>query len=119
MDSVGLSRVCPLARRSEKELKLSAACANEITLTAADLSARASHIRVDIESLPEMIDALRSGHSPNIEQNADIRLQDLPKRIEKPPMRVDLLLVSLFEAEEDLYGHDALFPPSEAELWIY
>lgn len=35
-------------------------------------------------------------------------LKDLSKGVEEPPMRVDLFLIFLLEAKDQLYRHDAL-----------
>jgi hypothetical protein len=54
-----------------------------------------------------MINGRWSGHRSDIQEHADVGLEDGTKGIEEPTMRVDLLLVLLFEAENDLNGDDA------------
>lgn len=39
-------------------------------------------------------------HGADIEEDTDIGLEDGTKRVEEPAVRVDLLLVFLFETEE-------------------
>lgn len=48
-----------------------------------------------------------AGHCSNVNQYTHVRLQHRRKRIEKPAMRVDLLLIFLFHAEQDLARYNA------------
>lgn len=78
-------------------------------------------------TFPELVDGCACGLRANIEQNADyadyllqlhrncdpqtdltIRLDERAKRVEEPPMTVELLLVLLLEAENDLDGARAV-----------
>jgi hypothetical protein len=77
-----------------------------------------SNIRVPIKCFPEVIQAIRTRPSPNIEQDADIRLQNRTKRIEEPPMRVDFLLIVLLHEEDDLRGNDPFVRILEVQIWI-
>lgn len=65
-----------------------------------------------------MINTLRSRHSPHIQKHNHIRLKQRTKRIERPPMAVDLLLVLLLHAKEDLRGYDALVGVSEVQVRV-
>lgn len=72
-----------------------------------DFTARSADIGVDIECLPQVIDGRRAGHGTHIEQNADVGLQDGAERVEEPAVRIDLLLILLLQAENDLHGDHA------------
>ena len=67
-----------------------------------DLTARAAHVRVNVESFPEMINGGGAWHSTNVKQHADIGLQNRAECVEEPSMRVDLLRVLLLQTEDDL-----------------
>ena len=54
-----------------------------------------------------MIDTRWSGHSTDIEEDADVGLKDGAERVEKPSMTVDLLLILLLEAENQLNRNHA------------
>lgn len=56
-----------------------------------------------------MIDRRRAGHGADVEEDADVGLEDGSEGVEEPAVGVDLLLVFLFEAEDDLDGDDAFF----------
>ena len=73
-----------------------------------NLSARATDIRVDIEGLPQVVDTRRARHSTDIEENANIGLEDRTERVEEPSMTVNLLLILLLEAENQLDRNHAL-----------
>jgi hypothetical protein len=60
-----------------------------------DFTASATDIRVDIKRFPEMINRAWTRHCTNIEQDADIGLEDGAKGVEEPTMGVDLLLIFL------------------------
>jgi hypothetical protein len=55
-----------------------------------------------------MIDRLMTRFSPRIDQHADLGFQHPPDRIEQPTMRVDLLLVVLFQYKDDLDGDEVV-----------
>ena len=57
-------------------------------------------------------------HSTDIEQHTDVRVEDRAERVEEPPMRVDLLLVLLLHAEDDLRRHDALVRVLEFQVLV-
>ena len=73
-----------------------------------DLTARASDIRVDVERFPQVVNRSRAGHSPHVQQYTNVWFQDRTESVEEPTVRVDLLLVLLLQAEDDLHGHEAL-----------
>lgn len=58
-----------------------------------------------------MVDRGWAWHGAHIEENTDVWLEDGAEGIEEPPMRVNLLLILLFEAEYDLHGNDTLLRP--------
>ena len=72
-----------------------------------DLPTRTRDVRVHVERLPQMIDAPVLRAHPHVEQDAYVRLQHRSERVEEPPMGVDLLLVLLLHAEDDLRRHNA------------
>ena len=55
-----------------------------------------------------MVDRRGSRHGSDIEENADIGLQDGAERVEEPTVRVDFLLVLLLQAKDDLDWNVAL-----------
>ena len=55
-----------------------------------------------------MVDRGGAGHHTDVEQNTYVGLQYLTEGVEEPAMRVDFLLLLLFEAEEDLDRDDAV-----------
>jgi hypothetical protein len=67
-----------------------------------NLTASTSTHRLPVECLPQIIDTASSGSGSSIDQHADIGLQNLSKRLEEPSVRIDLLLILLLEAEQDL-----------------
>ena len=68
------------------------------------LSAGSTDVLVLVKALPELVDTRSGGLRANVKQNADVRLQERAESIEEPTMRVELLLVLLLQAEEDLQG---------------
>ena len=62
-----------------------------------------------------MINRSRSGHSADIDKNANVGLKDRTEGIEEPAMRVDLLLVLLLETEYKLYRDVAAVSPLDTE----
>jgi hypothetical protein len=64
-----------------------------------------------------MVYGRRAWHGAHIKQNAHVRLEDGAKRIEEPAMRVDLLLVLLFETENDLHRNNTLLMIFHLERW--
>ena len=55
-----------------------------------------------------MVDGIGAGHRTDVEQNTYVGLQYWTEGVEELAMRVDFLLVFLFEAQEDLDRDDAL-----------
>jgi hypothetical protein len=74
----------------------------EFPLERDNLATRPAHVTVNVETLPEVVDGGRAGHGADVEEDADVGFQDRSERVEEPPVRVDLLLVLLFQAEDDL-----------------
>ena len=70
-----------------------------------DLTACATDVGVDIEGLPQVVDGCRTRHRTNVKQDADVGLQYRAEGIEEPAMRVDLLLILLLQAEDELDRH--------------
>jgi len=60
-----------------------------------NFTASTANIRADVKRLPEMIDRAGARHGTNIEEDANGRLKNGPKRVEEPAMRIDLLLAFL------------------------
>lgn len=74
-----------------------------------DLATRAPHIRVNIERLPQMVNRRGPGHGADVEEDANVGLEDGAEGVEEPAVGVYLFLVFFFEAEDDLDGDDSFF----------
>ena len=61
-----------------------------------------------VEALPEIVNGRASGLGSDIEQNAHVGLDEWTKRIEKPSVTVEFLLVLLLQTENDLNGAGAM-----------
>jgi len=57
-----------------------------------------------MKRFPKIIDRSLARFSSRIQQAHYIGLQVFPDRVEQPTMRIDLLCVLLFEAENELNG---------------
>jgi hypothetical protein len=53
-----------------------------------------------------MINRAWTRHCTDVEQDANIGLEDGAKGIKEPTVGIDLLLVLLFETKDDLDGHN-------------
>ena len=71
-----------------------------------DFTASATDIGIDIKRLPEMINRAWTRHCTDIEQDANIGLENGAKGVEEPTMGIDLLLIFLLETKDDLHGHN-------------
>jgi hypothetical protein len=71
-----------------------------------DFTASATDIGVDVERLPEMINRAWTRHRTDVEQDANIGLENGAKGVKEPTVGVDLLLVFLFETKDDLHRHN-------------
>ena len=69
-----------------------------------DLAASAGAHGLEVEGLPQVVDGSAAGSGPGVDEDADVRIQHLAERLKEPPMRVDLLLILLLQAEEHLNG---------------
>lgn len=49
------------------------------------------------------------GTGPGIDEDADVGVKDAPEGLEEPAVRIDFLLVALFETEDHLHW-DGVFP---------
>lgn len=65
-----------------------------------------------------MIDALWTRHRTHIQEDAYVWLQAWAKRVEEPSMAVDLFLIPLLEAKQNLGGHDTFVGVSEVQILI-
>ena len=74
-----------------------------------DFATSASAVGDAVKDFPELIDGVLAGPCASVDQAADVGIKDFAKSIKEPSMRVDLLLVLLLEAEEDLDGRLASF----------
>jgi hypothetical protein len=82
-----------------------------------DLSAGTSDVGVDVECFPKMVNTSRARHSTDIQKDADIRLQYWAERVEEPTMRVDFLLIFLFETEDNLHWHHTTLCAFDLHGW--
>ena len=57
-----------------------------------DFSAGAAYVRVNVERFPEMVDARRPWLSSDVEQDADVGLEDRSEGVEEPSVGVDLII---------------------------
>ena len=68
-----------------------------------NFSASTPDIRVDVERLPQMINRAGARHRTDVQKDANVRLKNRSKRVEEPAVRIDLLLVFLLQAKDDLH----------------
>ena len=68
-----------------------------------DFSASAPDIRVYVERFPQMINRAGARHRTDVQKDANVRLKNRSKSVEEPAVRVDLLLVFLLQAKDDLH----------------
>lgn len=90
----------------------------EFALHRFNLAARASDVRVRVERLPQVVQRVAAGPRADVEQDAHVRVQRLAECVEEPPVRVQLALVPLLEAEDHLAWHDALLGALELEVGV-
>ena len=57
-----------------------------------------------VEALPQLVDRRARGFCTDIKKNTNIGLDERPKRVEEPSVTVQLLLVLLLQAENNLHG---------------
>lgn len=81
-----------------------------------DLTTRATAHRLLVERLPELVDRIFAWLGTRIDEHADVGVKNAAERLEKPSMRVDLLLILLFQAEEHLHWSVALLDLHNALL---
>ena len=67
------------------------------------LATGTTDVLVFVEALPKLVNACSGGFCADVEQDADVRLQERTECVEEPTMRVELLLVLLLQAENNLY----------------
>lgn len=65
-----------------------------------------------------MIDTRRAWHSTNIQENANVGLEDSTESIEEPSMGVDFFLIFFFETKDDLNGDNPFFCPFDFQIGI-
>jgi hypothetical protein len=68
-----------------------------------DFSTSTPDVRVDVKRLSEMINRAEARHRTDVQKDANVRLKDRSKRVEEPAVRVELLLVFLLQAKDDLH----------------
>lgn len=83
-----------------------------------DLSACSSAHWLALKRLPEVVDTASSRLGAAIDEHAVRGIQDLAESLEEPPMRIDLLLILLLEAEQHLDGGVALLDLDNVVLEI-
>ena len=82
-----------------------------------DFAASTSNIGVYVKRLPEMINGARTGHGTNVKKDADVGLENGTKGVEEPTMRIDLFLVNLFQAKDDLHRDNTLLGAFNLVRW--
>ena len=70
-----------------------------------NLAAGPADLAVEVKRLPEVVDRVRAGLGADVDQDADVGDKNLAKGVKEPAVRVELLLITLFKAEEELDGH--------------
>lgn len=65
-----------------------------------------------------MINGRVTRASTDIDENTDMRVDKRAESLEKPTMRVDLLLVLFLQAEQDLARGNALVSSLKFHLWV-
>lgn len=87
------------------------------TLEGDNFTTSTAYIGVDVERLPEMINRAGTRHGTDIEEDANVRLENWAKRVEEPAMGVDLLLIFLLQAEDDLHGNNTFLRAFDLVRW--
>ena len=54
-----------------------------------------------------MINRAGSRHRTDVQKHANVRLKNRSERVEEPAVRIDLLLVFLLQAKDDLHGDNS------------
>ena len=80
-----------------------------------DLAAGAGALWIDLEGLPQVVDAGAAGLSAGVDQDAHVGIKYGAEGLEEPAMRINLLLVVLLEAEQDLHGGGGLAAGDELD----
>lgn len=62
-----------------------------------------------------MVNRGGSRHSPDVDKNANVGLEDGSEGVEEPTVRVDLFLILFLQTEQNLYGDMAAFGPLDGE----
>lgn len=68
-----------------------------------DFTTGATTCRVEIESLPKMVDAVFSRFCSRIDQYTNVGLQNFSKSLKEPSVGIDLLLILFLQAKQDLH----------------
>ena len=68
-----------------------------------DFTASSTQVFVVIEGLPKRKEGPWPRLSPRIKEDANFRIEDAPKSVEQPSVRIDFLAVLLFEAKYHLH----------------
>jgi len=76
-----------------------------------DFTASTADIGIEIERLPEMINRARARHRTDVQEDANDRLKNGPKCVEEPAVRIDIFLLFLLQAKDDLHGNNTLLRP--------
>ena len=90
----------------------------EFALLSTNLTTSAGDVGVCVEGLPQVVQRGATGTSSDIEQDADVGVQGLAEGVEAPAMGVELALVLLLQAEEELAGHDTLLSTLKLEIRV-
>ena len=64
-----------------------------------------------------MIDRAGTRHGTDIEEDANVRLENRAKCVEEPAMGVDLLLIFLLQAKDDLHGNNTFLRAFDLVRW--
>ena len=69
-----------------------------------DFTTGASAHGFKVKRLPEVVDGVATGASTSVDKDANIGVENATKSLEKPSVRVDLLLVLFFQTKQHLHG---------------
>lgn len=78
------------------------------TLSGNDIATGTTNFRVDAGRPPEVVESARAKPRTDIERDTNAWQENQEIGVEEPAVGVDLLLVLLFDAEDDLHRNDTL-----------
>lgn len=80
-----------------------------------NLTTGTTNVGVNVKCLPQVVNGSGPWHSPYVDEDANIGLEDRTEGVEKPTMRVDFFLVLLLQTEDNLHRDVATFRTLDIE----